>query len=397
MNTSLTTDEALASIAGVCKPLDTEPVPLAKARTRVLREAVSTQDDMPAFDRSAVDGYAIRLDDPATVFSVVDEIRAGQWKPQSIASGQAVRIFTGAPVPCDGLQVVMQENVTQVENAIEISQRDPDRHIRFRGEDAKKGATLIQPGCVLDAEELSVLATAGLAYPMVSRLPVIYHFVTGDELVSPGEIAQPGQIHDSNSILIQSLLATMGLNAAQGRLPEDHVSSVVHLKTRDAADVLIVSGGASVGQHDYTRRILEDLGYKIHFHGLRIRPGKPLLFASRDSGIAFGLPGNPLAHYVCFHLFVKPALKAMQGLPSAISFQKGCLASPLDAGENPRETYWLAFAAMKSGGFEITPIPWQSSGDITALSKANALIQVPSGCGLLGKGAPVRFLPTRSL
>ena len=109
------------------------------------------------------------------------------------------------------------------------------------------------------------------------------------------------------------------------------------------------------------------------------------------------LPGNPLAHYVCFHLFVKPALKAMQGLTCAIPFQKGCLSSPLDAGENPRETYWLAFAAMKNGGFEITPIPWQSSGDITALAKANALIQVPSSCGLLGMGAPVRFLPTRSL
>ena len=395
MNTALTSDQALAIIAQLCRPLDAEPAPLHKSRTRVLRETVSAQEDMPAFDRSAVDGFAIGLNDSTTVYTVVDEIRAGQWKPQTLSPGKAVRIYTGAPVPCDGLQVVMQEHVSLENNSIRLQHRDSDRNIRFHGEDARKGTVLIHPGCILDAEELSVLATVGLAYPVVSRLPVIYHFATGDELVSPDEEVHPGQIRDSNSILIQGLLSGMGITVLQGRLPEDYLASLTHLKTRDAADVLIISGGASVGQHDYTRRLLEELGYKIQFHGLGIRPGKPMLFASRSSGIAFGLPGNPLAHYVCFHLFVKTAIKAMLGLPSTIPMQKGSLSSAIDVGENARETFWLASTAINANGFSLTPIPWQSSGDITALAKANAIIQVPPGCGLLSEGSIVAFLPTR--
>lgn len=395
MNDFPNPDKALSIIADVCRRLDTEPARLDKARTRVLRETIVSPEDMPAFDSSAVDGFAIRLDDTSTVFSVVDEIRAGQWKPRQLAIGQAVRIFTGAPAPGEALQVVMQEDAAVNGGSIQILQRDSQRHIRFRGENAKKGLVLLQPPLVLDAGELALLASAGFAYPMVSRLPVIFHFATGDELVAPGEIPPPGGIRDSNSILIQSLLAGMGLSASQGHLPEDFQTSVTHLQTRDAADVLILSGGASVGRHDHTRRILEELGYRIHFHGLGIRPGKPLLFGSRGAAIAFGLPGNPLAHYVCFHLFVKPALRAMLGLAPSIPFHAGRLAAPLDGGESARETFWPADAVITGAGFELTPIAWQSSGDIIAMAKANALIRIPSGCALLNAGAPVSFLSTR--
>ncbi len=396
---AVTLDEALQIIRSKCAVIDVRRVVLKDAHRRILRENVTAREDAPPFDRSAVDGFAIRMNDPSTQFEVVDEIRAGAWKPRSLEFGQAVRIYTGAPMPCPELTVMMQEEV-EVEGASmrrRAHSESDERLIRFQGEDARRGALLVPAGLRLEAGELAILASAGYAHPLVSRTPLILHYVTGDELAAPDSALAPGQIRDCNSVMLRALLAQDGLDVATARLPEDYERSLGCLRAdlASAADVLLISGGASVGTHDYTRRLLEALGFEIHFAQVRVRPGKPMIFATRGAQVAFGIPGNPLAHFVCHPLFIRTALNRMQGLDVVPEFCAGFLANALDIEPGPRETFWPAGLELTRRGFTLYPLRWQSSGDVTVLNGAQALMRIPSNTGSQPEGAEITFLPLR--
>ena len=393
-------DEATAEISSHCQPLPPVRVLLEESIGRVLRETVCAPEDLPPNDRSTRDGYAILADDASDNFQIVDTIHAADWKPRQLKSGEAVRVATGAVLPCDGVRVAMQENVERNGDQIRITKREAGLNLRQRGEDVKAGQPLVQSGGRLDAGRLALLATAGCAQPLVSPRLRVLHFTTGDEIVSPGQTPKPGQIRDSNSILIRGLLQNFSCGIFQTHLPENFEAAKAESGKRKAeienANVILISGGASVGDKDFTRELLEWFGFEIIFSQVNVRPGRPLVFGVNGNRIAFGLPGNPLSHFVCFHLFVASALAKLTG-EIAPRFFRGKLATKLDDQPCPRETLWPARLEFAGGEIKLHPLAWASSGDVTCFAAANALIRVPVNCAELEAGAEVDFLPTTDM
>jgi molybdopterin molybdotransferase len=380
-------EEVLALVRAHCRPLTAERVELDAAVGRVLRQPARAPEDQPPFDRSAVDGYAVRLDDAASELRLVSEIRAGDWKPKRLRPGEAVRIATGGALPAEGLQVVMKEDAEARDGTVRLLRRGPGRNIRFRGEDARRGEVLVEQGTVLLPGCAALLASVGHVRPTVTRLPRVLHVATGNEIVPPGRRLRRGQIRDSNSTLVRAFLGRFDLDPVQLRVAEDHRAALKRIAAALAAhgsgaavDLLLVSGGASVGEHDFTRALFEDLGYRVLLCRTNTRPGKPLIFATRGGALAFGLAGNPLAHFVCLNLFVRAALEKWAGLPDREMFGPGVLAQELRSDGNMRETLWPAHAEAGPHGLQATPLRWRSSGDLTSLATANALLRVPPGC-----------------
>jgi molybdopterin molybdotransferase len=397
---TLSLDEAVLEIQSRCQPLPSIRVRLEESIGRVLRETVCAMKDLPANDRSTRDGFAILQNDTAENFQVVDTIHAADWKPRKLKPGEAVRIATGAVLPCDHLRVVMQENVESSGDRIKILKRESTLNIRKRGEEVKIGAPLVSAGARLDAGKLALLATAGCVQPLVSPQLRVIHFTTGDEIVPPDQTPKPGQIRDSNSILIRGLLQKYSCDLNQSHLPEDFERAKSEIGNRKSeitkADLILISGGASVGDKDFTRPLLEWLGFEIVFSQVNLRPGKPLIFGTSGSHVAFGLPGNPLSHFVCFQFAVVTALTRLIG-EAAPKFLRGKLAAKLDGKPCPRETLWPARMKWSHGEINLQPLAWASSGDVTCLAEANALIRVPENRGSIDADAEVDFLPTAAM
>ncbi len=388
-------DEVRALLREICPPLDPERAGLRAAAGRVLRETICAPEDQPAFDRSSVDGYAVRLDDPASEFRIIAEIRAGEWKPLVLGPGEAVRVATGGALPGERLQVIMKEETRVVSDRLTVLRRDEERNIRFRGEDARAGRELIPAGTRLEPGTLALLASVGCARPLVARLPRVVHLATGNELVDPEEAPGRGQIRDSNTTLVRAFFQRQGITPEQRRAGEDADAIRAALaQSAGEADLLLISGGASVGEHDFTRRLLAEAGYHILVSKTSARPGKPLIVGQRGRQLALGLPGNPLAHFVCLNLYARVALDAWSGVSAAPDFGDGFLAVELAAGGNARETFWPGRWDLQHGRASVRPLRWSSSGDLTSLAAANALIRVPGGAGHFGAGARVEFLDT---
>jgi molybdopterin molybdotransferase len=390
-------DEIITLLRQICRPLDAESIPLHLAQGRLLRQPVHAPEDQPAFDRSAFDGFAIRMDDPASHFRIVDELRAGDWRPRALLPGEAVRIATGAALPTAGLQVVMKEHTRSGGDQLEILERETLPNIRLRGADARKGQVLIESGTILTPGGLALLASIGHTNPLVSRLPRVLHVATGNELVPPDQAPMPGQIRDSNSTLVRAFLEQRFITPIHRRVPEDYESARAVLDEADAFDLILLSGGASVGEHDFTRRLLEQTGFQFHVKRTAMRPGKPLILAQKQGTLAVGLPGNPLAHFVCLNLFVRVALDCLAQHRAEPLFHHGTLASKLLSDANHRETFWPARAFLEQTKPRLIPLPWASSGDLTALARANSLIRVVSGAQQLELDAVVEFLLTDPL
>jgi len=425
-------DEAVSEIRSHCQPLPAVRPPLAEALGRVLRETVCAPEDLPPVDRSTRDGYAIRADDASKIFAVVDTIHAADWKPRQLKHAEAVRVATGAALPCGGLRVLMQEHVERDGDQLRIVRPKNSTNVRLRGEDVCQGKPLLEAGTKLNAGALAILATVGNVNPFVSPRLRIVHFTTGDEIVAPDQTPKPGQIRDCNSILIRGLLQYFPCDLEQGHLPEDFEaakSEIVNRKSKiENASLLLISGGASVGETDFTRALLEQLGFEIVFSQINLRPGRPLIFAVNGPRLAFGLPGNPLSHFVCFHFAVATALAGLTG-GEPPEFLRGQLAEKLADKPCPRETLWPArwegrveqtFLSAGSGDFPVAgadnanagqecpanqqtgmsalhPLAWASSGDISCLAAANALVRVPANQGSIEKFAGVDYLPVTAM
>lgn len=388
----LSLDEALAKIQAHSQPLPGERVAVAEAFGHMLRESVCASEDFPACDRSTRDGYAILQNDSAEMFQVVDTLDAAGWKPRELKSGEAVRVATGSAMPCENLRVVMQEDAERMGDRVKILFRENGTNIRKRGEEIRAGGTVLEAGTDLNAGAMALLAMVGCAKPLVSPRLRIAHFTSGDEIVPPDQTPKPGQIRDSNSILIRGLLEKFPCDVVHGHLRENFEEAKAQMAKYkpevENAHVFLISGGASVGEKDFTRELLAHLGFEIVFHRLNVRPGAPLIFGANDKRIAFGLPGNPMAHFVCFHLFVATALRGLTGTKLR-AFLQGTLASKLADAPNSRET--LLPARWDTTGLH--PLKWMSSGDVTCLAEANALIRVPPNSDPMVAGAKVEFLP----
>ena len=364
-------------------PRGTDAVDLAEACGRTLREPVCTAEDMPPFDRSAVDGYVVASDDASGSFTIVGEIRAGEADLPVLAKGNACRIGTGAPVP-EGGEVIMLEDAKADGDRVSFSRRGAD-HIRRRGEDARAGEEVVPAGIVLHDGATALLASVGCVQPRVTRRLVARHIATGNEIVDPSSAPGPGQIRDANSALVFAWARQRHLECSQTRIAED--AAALRERVSEDADLLLFSGGASVGRHDVTEVVLRECGFEILVTKVNARPGKPLIVARRGEQWAFGLPGNPLSHFVCLHVFVGAAVAAMNGASPSPVLLSSSVTAPIEG--NPRETWWPA----KTGHDGLHPLRWASSGDLTALASADSLIRVPvSG---LAAGAAAEFIRTR--
>ena len=375
----LTVSEVWQRLDTLASPLPAETVSLSAALGRVLREPVLAPEDQPAFDRSAIDGYVVPLDTPAgATVRLAGSIPTGRPAVETPASGAALKLFTGSAVPAGPVGLVMHEDTTLSADGTRLDLRVAPAAslIRRRASQARAGLTLLAPGAPLNPGALALLASLGLTRPLVSRRVRVAHLVTGGELVPPETSPAPGQIRDSNSTLLAALLATASADlvahARAGETYESASAAFAGLLGTDP-DLLLVSGGSSGGEHDHTARLLAAHGFVSAVNQVASRPGKPLLVAARGPQLAFGLPGNPLSHFVCFHLFVARALARLAGAEPA-----PLLRLPLAPGAplrpNPRETWWPATRTPAG----CAPLPWADSSDLTVLSRTHALLRVPS-------------------
>ena len=321
--------DAWQLILSRARPLGSVRLPLAAALGRILRTAACADADSPAFDASAMDGYALRRADAATALRLVGESQAGAGFTGTVGPGECVRIFTGAPVPPGADCVVKQEDIVREGDRVRVPHGARLDHIRRQGENRRAGDQVVAAGTLLGPPELAALAAVGVHEPEVTRAPRCAHLVTGNELISPDRAPVGAQIRDSNSTLIAALLAHHSVElVGHRRVGDDLAAARAAVEAMPAHDVLLISGGASVGDHDFAQPLLAALGYELHFHQVNLRPGKPLVFASRGGQLAFALPGNPVSHWVVFQLFLAPLLRLLQtGQPAAPARLTGRLAA----------------------------------------------------------------------
>ncbi len=372
----LSVDEVWSLIDRESQPLPPVRMPLDSSLGRRLAEAIVADADMPAFCRSAIDGYALPEGSEAGWFRIVSEVRPGMPPFAPPTAGEAVKIFTGSALPEAGIGLVMVEDTVAEAGKVMVRVAATRRHVRLKGSHARQGDVLLPAGDVVNAGAVALLASVGAVEPLVSPEARVAHLVTGSELLSEDSKPPPGFIRDSNSPLVAALLAEVGAK----RIFHSHVSesvedAVTALKDLDA-DLLLISGGASVGAYDGTTEILGRLGFAVHCSKVRSRPGKPLIFATRGACAAFGLPGNPLSHFVCFHLFVRRAIDVITGHPprqTILVCIKGERPQP-----DPRETWWPARIRASEGQLVAEAIPWKDSSDLTGLAPANALLRIPA-------------------
>jgi molybdopterin molybdotransferase len=383
--------DALSEVLSRAHQLGTESVALHSAIDRVLREDARADTDAPPFDASAMDGYALRRADAGQPLRLIGVSQAGTAFAGTVGAGECVRIFTGAPLPAGADCVVKQEDATAVGDTVKVTV-GPD-YIRRQGENRRQGEVVVPAGARLGPAELAALASVGVHRPLVSRRPRCVHLVTGNELVSPDQTPVGAQIRDSNSVLIAALLARHGAELVGHAHARDTLAEAQAAIARlPEHDVLLISGGASVGDHDFARPVLTALGFALHFQQVNLRPGKPLVFASRGRQLAFALPGNPVSHWVTFNLFVAPLLqKLATGVDVALLRLTGLLdpAAPLPSADG-RQTIWPCRATVVDGRHRLTPLALRSSGDSSGLVGANALLPMPANG--LDPARPVEFI-----
>jgi molybdopterin molybdotransferase len=386
----LTLEEAQARILARVTSLGSEPVAVADAAGRVTAEPARAQVDLPPFASSAMDGYAIRSADLPGTLAVVGRIAAGRPATAALSIGEAMEISTGGVVPDGADAIAPVEIVVEQDNSIEVQQAIvPGSHVRERGGDARAGDVIVPAGERLGATQLGALAAAGVTEVVCARRPRVAVLATGSELVQPGTPLAPGQVYEANALMLAAALASVG--AEIERLPavaDDEASHSAAIERGLEADVLVTSGGVSVGPHDLVRAIEAELGVEEVFWQVAVKPGKPVAFGVRGRTLVFGLPGNPVSSLVGCELFVKPALRALQGLAEPLPrFLPGRLASPLQ--RNPARDELVRARARDD---VLEPLSGQESHMIVRAAAADALVLVPRGEGKLDAGAVVHWL-----
>ena len=391
----LTVEEALARVLGRVLPLPAESVPLDGAAARVLAEDARAVIDLPRFPSSAMDGFALRSADTPGTLPVVGRIAAGRPAERALAPGEAMAIATGGVVPDGADAVVPIERVDERDDAVVVPEHAPvGINVRPCGGDVEQGAVALSAGTVLSPARLAALAAAGIATPSCAQRPRVSVVATGTELRRPGEQLGEGEIYESNGLMLAAVLAEAGaVVERQESVADDEDAHRAALETGLEADVLVTSGGVSVGPHDLVRSTLAELGVEEVFWGVAMRPGKPISFGTRGDTLVFGLPGNPVSSLVGSLLFVVPALRALQGVADPVPrFRTGTLGTTVPR-RSSRDDFQRARSEWTGESIVLWPVTGQESHMIVRAAGADALVHIPRGEGELVAGAPVRYLP----
>jgi molybdopterin molybdotransferase len=387
-------DEAQRLVLERIAKLPAEILPAADALGRVLAEDAVAVVDLPPFDSSAMDGFALRSTDTPGRLPVVHRIAAGSPAPRALRFGEAMGIATGGVVPDGADAVIPIEYVVERDNTIEIDETvEVGANVRPAGGDIRAGETVAGAGVRLGAPQLAALAAAGIAEVRVARRPRAAVVVTGSELRPPGQPLTPGQIYEANGILLEAQLISAGAEVERsGSVVDEEGAHREALSRGLEADVLVTSGGVSVGPHDLVRAIEAELGVEEVFWGVSVKPGKPISFGVAGNRLVFGLPGNPVSVLVGFELFVRPALLALQGFDDPLPrFEHGVLGSAVR--RNPgRDELVRARTRYDSEVMVVEPLAGRESHMIARAAAADALVFVPGGDGELAPGEAVEFL-----
>ena len=395
MSDLLSLAQARAIVAAATPaPLGEEDVQVGAALGRVLARDVAAVADVPPFPNSAMDGFAVRAVPAGRELRVVDEARAGRPARRAVGEGEAIRISTGAPMPDGADAVIPVERVTE-NGEVVVVDRDvaAGDNVREAGEDLPGGAVVLERGMTLGPGELGAAVAAGRGELSCARRPRVAAVVTGDELVPPGQPLDAGQIHNSNATVLAALATATGADlAGTWQVGDDRAATEATLaRALDAADVVVVSGGVSVGPHDHVKPALAALGVEERFWRVALKPGKPAWFGVRGATLVFGLPGNPVSAAVCFSLFARPALRALQGArPEPPRVAR--LAQDVRRSQEREEAVRVALGTAPDGTLTATPTGPQGSHMLSSLVGADGLALVPPGEGPLPAGATVRVL-----
>ena len=397
----LNVDDALRKLGDLTSPvLDTEVIPLTESKGRVVASAIDAPMDLPPFDASAMDGYALHANDlnQDRELAVVGESRAGHVYQDPLAPGTAIRIFTGAPIPRGTSAVVIQEDVER--NGDQISFRaslEIGENIRSRGHDIAKTQLLAKAGDRLDAYKISWLAACGVTNVTAVRRIRVALFSTGDELIDPGTPLGPGQIYDANRTALRELVSERPVEVLDlGALPDDPQAINRALETAaEAADVVVTSGGVSVGDADYVKDVVAQAG-SLDFWKIALKPGKPLAVGRVGKALFFGLPGNPVSTIITYLLFVAPTIDRLCGMSDNTPYRLPAILQETIEHHQGRREYVRGVFGMNDDRVTVSPTGDQSSNRLATFANANCLIVVPEQTDDIKAGSIVDIvlLPT---
>lgn len=397
----LSVAEALARVTNGLDPLEAERVPLADALGRVLGEDLVARLTQPPFDASAMDGYAVRAADVAALparLTLIGEAAAGSGFGGNVGAGEAVRIFTGAPVPKGADTIVIQENTVVADGIVTVTEAAPGRHIRPRGQDFAEGDLLLHRGTRLGPRELMLAAAMNHAAIPVRQRPKVAILSTGDEVVPPGSALGPDQIVGSVSYGLGALVEAEGGEAIGLGIAKDTPESLITLiRTGGGADILVTIGGASIGERDLVASALRAEGLDLDFWKIAMKPGKPLLYGRLGSQRVLGVPGNPVAALICGIVFLVPMMHRLLGLrDGSDGFDEALLGEDL-AANGSRQHYLRATSRRGPGGERVVAaLPAQDSSLMADFARADCLIVRPPMVPALEKGDWVMTIPLRS-
>lgn len=393
----ITYEQALKLILENSRELPARMIPAEEAAGRVIKEDVYSKIDMPPFDKSAMDGYAVNFLDVRTVpvkLKCAGVLQAGELFTKKIRRGECVKIMTGAPLPANTDSVVMVENTRASGGCVNLlAAVKKGENVCFRAEDIKQGEKVLAKGRTICVSDIAVLAACGRRFVKAVAMPQAAILNTGGEIVPLGNRRGKNKIYNSNGPLLSCLLKADNIEPRCLGIAKDRVSELKKKVIQGLnADVLLISGGVSMGDFDLVPAALESLGAKKIFHKVNIKPGKPLLFAVKDKTLIFGIPGNPVSNFLAYQIFIRPALAKMSGeKPRIAPFEKGILTAAL--AHNPgRKRFVLVKISKKNSGYYLTPVETHGSADILALSKADGFMIVDAHTPRVKAGAVMEFL-----
>jgi len=386
-------EQAIETVLKHARPLPPVPTPVENSVGRALLEDVLSGTDMPPFDKSAVDGYAVRAAEvkPGGDLVCAGTLQAGENFKGRLGRGQCLKIMTGAPVPAGADAVVMVEDTSE-RNALVEFKKGIERggNIARRGEDVKKGHKILPRGAVISIEHIAALAAAGRSRVKTGALPRVSLVNTGGEIIPPGRKLGGNRIYNSNGPMLAALLKTDGISAAPVIVRDDAAALRAALARALKADMVLISGGVSMGDYDLVPGVLKSLGVKKIFHKVRVRPGKPMFFGVKGRKLVFGIPGNPVANFMAYLAYIRPAIRRMASRPDcAPKFRDGACAADF-APRTPRRALVLSKVCARQK-YALYGIANNGSADILALAEANCFTMIKEN-GAVKKGGKAKFL-----